>query len=43
MVAAPIPLITALRAHRGSVAFSASQWRTIPVCDSVNDVNTPTT
>ena len=31
------------RAAFGPFRFSFSQCRTIPVCDSVNDVNTPTT
>ena len=36
---APTPLITALRRQPSS--RSRSQWRTIPSCDSVTDVNTP--
>src|SRR5436309_1184624 len=44
---APIPLMTMERrqprAALGPLRFSFSQCRTIPVCDSVNDVNTPTT
>ena len=47
MAAAPIALMTIDRCHPFAAAsplcFSFSQWRTIPVCDSVNDVNTPTT
>ena len=45
--AAPIVLMTIDRATllppSSPLCFSFSQWRTIPVCDSVNDVNTPTT
>ena len=37
---APTPLITALRFQPGSRSFW--WWRTMPACDSVNDVNTPT-
>ena len=37
---APTALITMLRFHAGS--RSRRWWITIPVCDSVNDVNTPT-
>ena len=44
---APIALITIDRCHPLAAAsplcFSFSQCRTMPVCDSVNDVNTPTT
>ncbi len=36
---APTPLMTALRRHPAS--RSRSQWRTIPACDSVTEVNTP--
>jgi hypothetical protein len=38
---APDALITMLRRHPGS--RSLHQRRTIPSCDSVNAVNTPTT
>ena len=38
---APMPLITALRFQPRSRV--RSQWRTMPVCESVNEVNTPTT
>ena len=37
---APTPLMNALRCQ--PELRSESQWRTIPVCDSVNAVNTPT-
>ena len=43
---APRPLITARRIHPRAVGSSRCcfrQWRTIPACDSVNAVNTPTT
>ena len=48
VAAAPIALITIDRCHpfaasASPLCFSFSQWRTMPVCDSVNDVNTPTT
>ena len=36
---APIPLIIALLFQPG--ARRRSQWRTIPVCESVNEINTP--
>ena len=41
VVPAPIPLMIALRSHRPS--RNRIQRRTIPACDSVNAVNTPTT
>jgi hypothetical protein len=41
VVAAPIPLMIALRSHRPS--RNRNHRRTIPPCDSVNAVNTPTT
>ena len=37
---APTPLITVLRFQPGSRSFW--WWRTMPACESVNDVNTPT-
>ena len=44
---APIALITIDRcqpfAASAPLCFSFSQCRTMPVCDSVNEVNTPTT
>ena len=47
VVTAPMMLITIERRHPFVAASplrpSASQCRTIPLCDSVNDVNTPTT
>ena len=36
---APIALIAALRCHPGS--RERSQWRTMPNCESVNEMNTP--
>ena len=47
VVIAPMMLITIERRHPFAAPSplrpSASQCRTIPLCDSVNDVNTPTT
>lgn len=47
VVTAPIALITIERRHPGwalgPLCFSRSQCRTIPVCESVNEVKTPTT
>jgi len=47
VVTAPTMLITIERcqpfAASGPRCFSFNQWRTMPVCDSVNEVNTPTT
>ena len=47
VVTAPMMLITIERRQPFIAASplrpSCSQWRTIPLCDSVNDVNTPTT
>ena len=40
VVTAPTPLSQALNFQRGSRSFW--WWRTMPACDSVNDVNTPT-
>ena len=44
---APMTLIAIERtpdaARRGALAPLARQWTTIPLCDSVNDVNTPIT
>ena len=40
VVADPTPLSQALNFQRGSRSFW--WWRTMPACDSVNDVNTPT-
>ena len=37
---APTPLSTMLRRQCG--CFSLRWWRTMPDCESVNDVNTPT-
>ena len=37
---APTALITTPRCQFGSRSFR--WWRTMPVCDSVNDMNTPT-
>ena len=41
VVNAPMPLMIALRFHPGP--FTRNHRRTMPVCDSVNAVNTPTT
>ena len=41
VVTAPMPLMIALRCQLAS--FVRSQRRTMPACESVNAVNTPTT
>ena len=42
VVAAPTPLMMALR-YATPAPFTRNQRRTMPVCDSVNAVKTPTT
>ncbi|OGL04311.1 MAG: hypothetical protein A3I03_05745 [Candidatus Rokubacteria bacterium RIFCSPLOWO2_02_FULL_68_19] len=37
---APMPLTARRRCHPGPRC--ASQWRTMPACDSVNEMKTPT-